>query len=280
MEDNQSVQTYQGDGVNQAGSPEHINEMLAKVDAPLDTADVGTVQQENIPTLEGRPSWLPDKFESPEQMARAYSELETQFHNSNNPTLESIEQQAQEQQQAQEIINTPAHQVHQLLDEQGLDFAEFQKEYNEKGALSEDAYAALNEVGIQPGMVDTWIQGQEAVAQQSIDQIYETAGGEQAYNTMLDWAADNLQPWEMDTFNNQIENLDSNSMFAVQGLQARMQNQEGSAPVLLQGQPSVFSAPKYESSAQLTEAMKDARYASDPAYRTQVAQRLKNSALF
>lgn len=105
-------------------------------------------------------------------------------------------------------------------------------------------------------------------------------GGEQAYNGMLEWAGNNLQPWEMDAFNDQIESLDANSMFAVQGLMARMQNDEGSPPMLYQGEPSPYSAPKYDSLAQLTSAMSDPRYSSDPAFRMEVTNRLKNSELF
>jgi len=276
----EEVQTSQGEGVNQAGSPEHINEMLAKVDAPVDTIDEGVVGDGRPVTMEGRPAWLPDKFESPEQMARAYSELETKFHSNDNQSLQDIEQKAQFEQETQDIINTEPHQVHQFLNERGLDFSEFQNEYNETGQLSQEAYDALSEKGVMPEMVDTWIRGQEAVADQNIGKIYDSVGGEETYKQMLEWASSNLQPWEMDAFNTQIENLDANSMFAVQGLQARMQNQEGSPPVLMQGQPSQYSAPKYDSLNQLTVAMSDPRYASDPAFRREVASRLNNSALF
>ena len=275
----EEVQTGQAEGVNQIGSPEHINQMLAAVDAPIETFDEGTVQKSRPVTHEGRPAWLPDKFDSPEAMARAYSELETRFH-SNDEQLQQLEQQANYKQQAQEVMETPPHMVDQLLDERGLDFSVFQQEYNETGSLSEDAYLALQEAGIEPQMVDTWIQGQEAIADQQIDSIYNMVGGEQAYNSMLEWAGNNLQPWEMDAFNNQIESLDANSMFAVQGLIARMQNDEGSAPMLYQGEPSQYSAPKYDSLAQLTSAMSDPRYASDPAFRMEVTNRLKNSELF
>tara|TARA_Y100000004_G_scaffold192511_1_gene253196 strand:- start:281 stop:1111 length:831 start_codon:yes stop_codon:yes gene_type:complete len=275
----EEVQTGQAEGVNQIGSPEHINQMLAAVDTPVETHDAGFVSNDSIVTQEGRPAWLPDKFDSPEAMARAYAELETKFH-SNDEQLQQLESQANYEQQAQEVMETPPHMVDQLLDERGLDFSVFQQEYNETGQLSEDAYLALQEAGIEPQMVDTWIAGQEAIADQQIDSIYNMVGGEQVYNQMLEWAGDNLQPWEMDAFNDQIESLDANSMFAVQGLMARMQNDEGSPPMLYQGEPSQYSAPKYDSLAQLTSAMSDPRYASDPAYRREVTSRLNNSELF
>ena len=275
----EEVQTGQPEGVNQVGSPEHINQMLAAVDAPVETFDEGMVQGNRQITHEGRPAWLPDKFDSPEAMARAYSELENRFH-ANDEQLQQYENQANYEQQAQEIMETPPHMVDQLLDERGLDFSVFQQEYNETGQLSEDAYKALEEAGIEPQMVDTWIQGQEAIADQQIDSIYNMVGGEDAYNSMLEWAGNNLQPWEMDAFNDQIESLDANSMFAVQGLMARMQNDEGSPPMLYQGEPSQYSAPRYDSLAQLTSAMSDPRYASDPAFRREVTERLKYSELF
>ena len=275
----EEVQTGQPEGVNQVGSPEHVNQMLAAVDAPTQTYDAGLVDNNQVPTAEGRPAWLPDKFDSPEAMARAYAELENRFH-SNDEQLQQYENQANSEQQAQEIRETPAHLVDQILAERDLDFSVFQQEYNETGELSENAYKALQEAGIEPQMVDTWIAGQEAIADQQIDSIYNMVGGEEAYNGMLEWAGNNLESWEMDAFNNQIENLDANSVFAVQGLMARMQNQEGSPPRLFQGEPSEYSAPKYDSLAQLTGAMSDPRYASDPAYRNEVASRLKNSALF
>ena len=275
----EEVQTGQGEGVNQVGSPEHVNQMLAAVDAPIETHDEGLVQNGREITHEGRPAWLPDKFDSPEAMARAYAELETRFHSSDEQ-LQQYENQANYEQQAQEIRETPAHLVDQILAERDLDFSVFQQEYNETGQLSEDAYKALHEAGIEPQMVDTWIAGQEAIADQQIDSIYNMVGGEEAYNGMLEWAGNNLQPWEMDAFNNQIENLDANSMFAVQGLMARMQNEEGSPPMLYQGEPSQYSAPKYDSLAQLTSAMSDPRYTSDPAFRREVTERLKYSELF
>ena len=275
----EEVQTGQGEGVTQIGSPEHVNQMLAAVDAPIETHDEGLVQNGREITHEGRPAWLPDKFDSPEAMARAYAELETRFHSSDEQ-LQQYENQANYEQQAQEIRETPAHLVDQILAERDLDFSIFQQEYNETGELSENAYKALQEAGIEPQMVDTWIAGQEAIADQQIDSIYNMVGGEEAYNGMLEWAGNNLQPWEMDAFNNQIENLDANSMFAVQGLMARMQNEEGSPPMLYQGAPSQYSAPRYDSLSQLTSAMSDPRYASDPAFRREVTERLKYSELF
>ena len=217
----EELQTGQGEGVHQAGSPEHINEMLAKVDNPVQVSDLGeelVMQQAS----EGRPEWLPEKFGTPQDLLNAYNQLEQQYTQVSQQQ-EEVQQQEFNQEQVAEIQNASVPQVAQLLDERNLDINAFQQEYNEAGELSQDAYNALAEAGITPDMVNTWLAGQEAIADQNISEIYNIVGGENNYNSMLDWANNNLQQWEIDAFNNSIENLDPNAMFAVQGLMARMQ---------------------------------------------------------
>ena len=273
----EELQTGQTEGVHQAGSPEHINEMIAKVDNPVQVSDVGeelVLQQ----ATDRRPEWLPEKFGTPQDLLNAYNQLEQQYTEVSQQQQDYQESQVSEQ-EVTDIQNTSVPQVAQLLDERNLDLDVFQKEYNELGGLSDDAYQALEEAGISNEMVNTWLAGQEAIADQSISQIYQSVGGEENYNAMLRWAGDNLQQWELDAFNNSVENLDPNAMFAVQGLMARMQNSEGIPPRLMSGESIPSTAPRFESLAQVTEAMRDPKYSSDPAYRAQVAQMLGNSTV-
>tara|TARA_S200002703_G_C3793820_1_gene245064 strand:- start:1404 stop:2216 length:813 start_codon:yes stop_codon:yes gene_type:complete len=266
------VQTGQAEGVNQAGSPEHINEMLAKVDNGVQPDDVGQELTLETPT---KPEWLPEKFSTPEDLVNAYNQLEQQY----TQVSQQQEQEQATQEQVADIQSASVPQVSQMLDERGLDMNVFQQEYNETGELSEDAYKALAEAGIDHSVVDTWIQGQEALVEQNINQIYDAVGGQNNYDSMLRWANENLEQWEVDAFNNSIENLDPNAMFAVQGLMARMRNSEGIAPKLMTGESLPSTAPKFESLAQVTQAMKDPKYAEDPAYRASVAQMLSNSTV-
>lgn len=268
------VTTYQGEGVNQAGDPAHVHEMLAKVENPTETSD----HNEEIYVQDtGRPEWLPEKFSSAEELAQAYKSLEQQFHSSSEERQQQEEAQRFQNEEVPAIQETSPSQVHQLLDERGLDFSVFQEEYNTTGQLSKDALDALGEAGISEDVVDTWISGQEALRDQNIDTVHASVGGEQNYNQMLEWANDNLQPWEVEAFNTQLENLDANTQLAVAGLYARYQNSEGIPPALLSGDVGENVAPRYESLAQLTSAMSDPKYHSDPAYRAKVAQRLGNS---
>jgi hypothetical protein len=226
---------------------------------------------------ESRPEWLPEKFNSAEELAQAYKNLEQQFHSGSEEREQQEEQQRFQDEEVPAIQETSPSQVHQLLDDKGLDFSAFQEEYNNTGTLSKEALEALSEAGINEDVASTWISGQEALRDQNIETVHSNVGGEQNYNNMLEWANDSLQSWEVEAFNKQLENLDANTQFAVAGLYARYQNSEGIPPALMSGEVGEDVAPRYESLAQVTSAMSDPKYTSDPAYRARVAQRLGNS---
>jgi len=270
----EEVQTYEGEGTNQVGSPEHVHNMFAKMEEPIQPSD----QQEELYVRDDdRPEWLPEKFGSAEELAQAYKQLEQQFHSTNEESQLTAEQERFKNEEAPEILKTTPSQVHKLLDDKGLDFSVFQNEYNETGTLSQEAIKALDDQGISEQMVSTWLKGQEAVAEQAVEHLYKEVGGEENYNLMMDWAADNLQPWEVEAYNKQIENLDANTNFAVLGMQARYQNSVGIPPNLMSGDVGEDIAPRFESLAELTSAMSDPKYEKDPAYRARVAQKLRFS---
>jgi anion-transporting ArsA/GET3 family ATPase len=252
--------------------------MLAKVETPIEVSDVGLSDEAPTAGTQDRPDWLPEKFGSAQEMAQAYKSLEQKLSGSQEE-VEQYQMTEEQAQETQEIQEQSTSQVYQLLDERGLDFQTFQDEMNETGGLSDGAYEALEEVGIQRGMVNTWIDGQNAKAEQNIDQLYNLTGGTESYNRMLQWADDNLHPSEAEAFNKQIDNLDVTAELAVTGLFARYQQSEGAMPSLMSGDTNVSIEPRYESLAQITSAMSDPRYETDPAYRAQVAGRLSNSSV-
>ena len=221
---------------------------------------------------EERPDWLPEKFKSVEDMAKAYSALESKLGKpqQEEETTEEVEVSGEES----------ASDVAQLLDDKGLDFDVFQQEYAENGGLSEEAYDALQEAGFPRSMVDSWVAGQDALAAQMTEQMYDVAGGGEQYAQMVQWAADNLPDNEVNAYNVTMESGDPNMIrLAVQGLNARYRSE--AEPTLMQGGTgAVSSGGRFESTAELTAAMGDPRYAKDPAYRQSIADKLAKSSLF
>ena len=61
MADTKVVETFEAEAPE---SQEHIQEMIDKAD-----------RVQSVPREDGKPKWLPDKFESPEDMAEFLSEL-------------------------------------------------------------------------------------------------------------------------------------------------------------------------------------------------------------
>ena len=250
----EAINTYQEP---EAESQEHVKEMLEKVE--------GSQQDPE------RPEWLPQKFKSPGDMAKAYSQLESKLGQG---------QQEQDQEEVETTGEETASDVAELLDDKGLDFDVFQQEYDENGELSDDAYAALEEAGFPRSVVDTWIQGQDALASQMTGEMYNIVGGQEDYNNMVSWAADTLPESEIDAFNATMTSQNPDMIrLAIQGLNARYRSE--AEPSLLQGGTgTVSSGGRFESNAELTAAMSDPRYSKDPAYRQQVADKLARSSLF
>lgn len=225
-----------------------------------------------------RPDWLPEKFTSAEDMAKAYGELEKKL--GSGP-------EAQEQATDTAVEETPppetaqASEVADVLDKAGVDFNTLQSEYDNEGGLTEGSYEQLEKAGFPKSLVDTWIAGQQAVANDIHEQVYGSVGGEESYNEMLEWAGDNLPQSDINAFNQAVESGDINMVnFAVNGLAARYRSEVGTEPKLVQGETSGTSGGSFQSAAELTTAMRDPRYQSDPAYRRAVADKLKRSNVF
>ena len=85
---------------------------------------------------------------------------------------------------------------------------------------------------------------------------------------------------EIDSFNRAVENPNADDVvFAIKSLSARRTMEEGQSPTLLQGDTGGTGVDSFKSVAQLTKAMNDPRYSSDPAYRDEVTQKLSQSSI-
>lgn len=242
-----TVNTYQEP---QAESPEYQREMLNKAEG-----------LENI--QEDRPSWLPNKFDTPEDMARAYAELERNFHNrEDSPNVDEM----------------GTGEVQEFLNENGLDFEAMSDHFWTQGGLSDEHYDALEDIGIPAEIVDQFIDGQMAMVDGMRNDAFNTVGGEDEYNGMIEWAANNLSEDDQDAFNAAIDSGDmAQAMFAIQGLNSLYRSETGTEPRLVQGDASDVSVGAFQSLAELTSAMSDPRYEKDSAYRDAVARKLARS---
>lgn len=252
-------------------SQEHIDAMVAKADE---------LEANNNPDKEVRPDWLPEKFKNVEQMAEAYAHLEKKQGSGNEDEGISTGDVGEGEKSEPETAdtNTEATEVKQAVENAGVDFDSLQSEYDEKGEIGEEAYKKLADAGFPQDLVNSWIQGQEALANNYQNSIYESVGGKEAYSEMTKWAGENLSESEVSAFDRAVGSGDIDMVkLAVTGLQTKYQSAEGTDPSLVGGQSSNSTGGNYGSWAEVTQAMSDPRYNNDPAYRQSVSAKLDRS---
>jgi len=112
------------------------------------------------------------------------------------------------------------------------------------------------------------------------EQLYKMVGGEKAYDSMMEWASQNLSKEEIEMYDSVMGDGSANSIyFAVQALSNKYSDAVGSEGQLLTGRGSVESNAVFRSQSELVQAMNDPRYDNDPAYRSDVMTKLENSDL-
>lgn len=242
-----------------------IRSEATTADAPVDNGTIDTQAQD-------RPQWLPEKFKSPEEMAKAYESLEQKLGSSNN----SDETEDQDQQESP--VQDEAQQ--QAMSAWDTKFTDFSREYGEQGKLSDQSYTKLTQMGYPREVVDAYIEGQRAVAEKSTSSLLNEIGGQESFTAMRDWAAQNVPKAELKAYNDMLEGSSEQAAIAVKGMHARFQAANGGnfkSPKLLSGTQSKGSMAPFRSTAELTRAMSNPKYKQDPAYRKEVEQRLSVS---
>lgn len=211
------------------------------------------LQQEEARTYAG-------KYESPEDLEKAYIELQKKLGAPREePTAEQAESEAKS-----------------VLGEQ--DFDKYTAEFREKGSLSEESYKAIESTGVSRSLVDAYIAGQQAIADRQVQEVYGSVGGESSYVELVQWASENLEEDEIEVFNADVESGDmKKAKFAVRSLAARRAAAGGPPASRIEGKASPSSGETFTSMRQVVRAMSDPRYQDDPAYRAEVTAKLARS---
>jgi len=230
-----------------------------------DPENASSVETTNQPQEEAdRPEWLPEKFQSAEDLADAYKELEGKL---GQPKEEETAAESEEGEQEPTKVDGWQTKIEP-----------FTKEYAEKGELTEESFNKLNEMGYPRELVESYMAGQEAlgrVGSVQENEILSKVGGQEAYAEMTEWARDNLSEVELQSYNKTMDGGDGGAAeLAVMGLQARFQA-ANSTPNLLTGEAKGGGKGKaIRSNSELIELMSDPRYEKDAAYREDIQKRL------
>ena len=230
-------------------------------------------------STQSKPEGLPEKFNSVEDLAKSYAELEKKLGGQSQETKEEVDPVAKAEPKT-ETNNNKLDIAEKAVADAGLNMSSLQQEYSEKGELDAKSYEALEKVGITKQYVDNYIAGQEAIATQQATEIKQTVGGEETYQEMVDWASKNMTEGEKQAYNKAVNSGDMDTVkLAVNALKGQFERANGVEPKLVEGKAQPTQEQGFESWAQVTEAMADPRYAKDIAYQNDIKTKLANSNL-
>lgn len=271
-------------------SPEYIAQMAAAGDAAVKSGNtqIGT---EDLTGIAPKPDWVPEKFYDAttgevnyEALSKSYQELEKK-QSTKEPEAppQGDDKAADDGKKADDKDGegdpnkeepTPDD-ANKAVEQAGLDMSKLSQEFAETGELAPESYEALEKIGIPRETVDQYIAGQSALAEQARSQAFSITEGQEGYNSMTDWARQSLSPAEMDTYNASVNSANAGVReMAVRGLWAKYNAEAGNGKPLVHGKGNTSTGSGYQSRAQMVAAIQDPRYASDPAYRKSVEDKL------
>ena len=230
-------------------------------------------EQENIKVGEAleeqQNDLLAGKFKDAEDLEKGYIELQKK--------LGEQKGEAEEQQEVETVEDTEENK------ESEVDVAFLDKLWDEANdEFSQDTLKELE--GMKPQDLAQMHLEYRAKTQptplndESVNSLQGIAGGKEGYDTMIEWAQQNLQEQEIKMYDTVMDRGDPLAcFFAVQALKNRFDDASGVDGEMLTGKAPTNKGNVYRSQAEVVRAMKDPKYENDPAYRSDVYSKLERS---
>lgn len=249
--------------------------MSEKSEIALDTS--GTTATTEATETTATETLYAGQFKSVEELTQAYEELHAKTSASTETTETTETTTAKTIPEGTETTDEGAQAA---VTDAGLDWNALNGEYAEKGALSEDTYKKLADSGIPKDAVDTYIRGKQAEADAYDAAVFGSAGGEEDYRALIEWAKTGYTKEEIAVFNEAIVSGNPHlAKMAVEGLAARRAQTSGTRPgkSLTGRNTAPVGVQPFKSQHEMTTAMNTPEYRKDPAFRELVRQRIAAS---
>lgn len=241
--------------------------MAAKADAAAAAA--------TAPPAE-RPAWLPEKFKTVEDMAKAYGELE-------GKQAAPAKTEEAPKVPAEEAPKTPTDdEAAKAVADAGLNFDDLGRQIATDGDISKEARAALVAKGIPESAIDTHVSGVKAQMELAVTKAYEHAGGQEQFQAMSEWAGTQAEEGQLAAYNALVEKGDPASISAAMKYLSDIYTAANGKSAQRRVEGSANGAPSndvYASRQQVTADMRNPLYKTDPAFRAQVEQKVARSSV-
>ena len=229
---------------------------------------------------------LAGKYKDAAELEKAYVELQSKLGEKSNKdsgetrdTEDSSEVESEET--TEETEETPqASPAAELI-------TSASEEFSEKGELNAETLEKFSSMSSRD-LVNAYMEIQKNspdlaepaadISDASVNEVKNFAGGEQAYENMVNWASQNLDQKSIDAFDSIVNTGSVDAIkLAVSGLRTQYENANGYEGTMYTGKAPQTSKDVFRSQAELVEAMSDRRYDRDPAYRQDVIEKLERS---
>jgi hypothetical protein len=248
---------------------------------PADQPELNEAEQEALAIGEQRAQeenrMLAGKYESAEELEKAYIELQKKLGESNDGLREEDPQGRGREEEVEEEQQIDADPLIDLLNEAS-------QEYSQEGKLTEETFEKLSQMDSKD-LLEAYMEIQsnqqiEDFTAEQVSDIQNFVGGEEQYNNLVGWASENMPQNFIQAFDNLLNVGDPDMVkLAVVGMQAAFQEANGYEGRMLSGKPAETKADVFRSQAEVVAAMSDPRYDRDPAYRQDVFAKLDRSDL-
>jgi hypothetical protein len=236
------------------------------------------------------------KFNSPEELAKAYQELEKKLGQGPSPTTDPESPLPTQGYAPEQAIEVYGQEAVEALAGKGVNLAEVMWQADQGQDISTH-YDALAEAFNVPRQV---VENYVSKAQPAATEVAETAtltaedaaqlkamvGGDEGFQQLSAWAVQNLDPQELADYNAAVDSGNKQAAtWALKAIQARAIGPATTEPKLISGgRPPAVE--KFESKQQVLDAMNKRNekgqklYEVDEAYRSRFMQILDRSEVF
>lgn len=223
-------------------------------------------QQDNTEAIESK---ILGKFNSYEDLEKAYQELEKKLGGNKKVEETAVEEKgvAEEKAEDKEAPDTNV--------EKSAGLTKVVEDYIKTGKLDEKA---LEEFGLTPQHLEIYKKGIEAEIKEAEGKLYEAAGGIEEYNAILSWAAQALSKEDIEAYNAELSSGDlRKATMAVKALKADYLTYSKETRRINNTALPKHSSDTYKSDLEIQRDMKDPRYYSDKAFRAEVEEKMVRS---
>ena len=250
---------------------------------------------------EAEPNLLAGKYKSPEELERAYKELESKLGQQQPPSTSPPERQeapadVYTEEAARGLYGEEA--VNQLA-ERGIQMADLMRAADSGQDISEHFDALAETFGVPRQVVQNYVSKAagvsgsaeaQPVASELTDsdmaELKATVGGEEKFNELSGWAAKNLTKDALAEYNEVVDSGNKSAIkWALRALQGRYKAPEAVVEPKLYGGGEAPGPQVFESQQQLMDAMNKRNdrgqvlYEVDEAYRNKVVEILRRSPI-